>query len=145
MRHQSLKLVAATALVLAAAACGGSSGAGTSGGSPDLTITSPADGDTVRTPFALTWDSSEPLGPPDSGKDHVHVYVDGKSNDYTVVGGTRFQVKGLAPGKHQVQISLQHADHSSAGAEDSVEVTVSGGGGGSPSPSSSDDGGRYGY
>jgi hypothetical protein len=145
MRHQSLKLVAATTLVLAAAACGGSSDAGTGGGgSAELSITSPADGASVQVPFELTWESTVPLGPPDSGKDHVHVFVDGQENDYTVVGGNRFRVKGLSSGRHDVQITLQHADHTPVGPEDSVEVTVTGGG--APTSQTDDDGGGpYGY
>jgi hypothetical protein len=92
----------------------------------------------------LTWDSSEELGPPDTGRDHVHVFVDGNENDYTVVGANEFRIKDLPAGEHDVQISLQHADHSSAGAEDEISVTVSGGGSGESS-STSDDGGGYGY
>ena len=138
--------VPALALVLAVAGCGSDSGSDTSTGSggDKVTITSPKDGATVKQPFMLTWDSTVPLGPPDSGKDHVHVYVDGKENDYTVVGGNSFQVKGLSSGEHEVEISLQHADHSPVGSESSVEVTVSGGGGGESS-TPSDTGGGYGY
>ena len=65
-----------------------------SGGEQVTIITSPSDGDTVDSPFMLEWDSTVPLGPPDSGKDHVHVYVDGKTNDYTVVGANEFEVEG---------------------------------------------------
>jgi hypothetical protein len=142
MRQQSRYAVAVAALALTLAGCGSGSGAGTGG--EELTITSPEDGASVQVPFELTWDSSVPLGPPDSGKDHVHVYVDGKSNDYTVVGGTRFRVKGLSAGKHEVQISLQHADHTPVGPESSIEVTVAGGGGPS-TPADGGGGGGYGY
>lgn len=147
MQHlsRSAGYVAGAALVaLIAAGCGSSSDdtASTSGGGgPKLTITSPEDGASLKQPFMITWDSSVKLGPPDSGRDHVHVFVDGKSNDYTVVGGNSFQLKGLSPGQHELDVTLQHADHSSAGAEDKVNVTVSGGGGGGQSSSSSDDGG----
>jgi hypothetical protein len=154
--HTRTILSAATfGLILATAACGGSStDATTTGGQGGgkLAITSPADGATVSAPFALTWHSPVPLGPTDSGKDHVHVYVDGHENDYTVVGGTRFQVKDLSPGRHEVGIALQHADHSPVGPEDSIHVTVSGSGGSSPTDdmtgSTTDDnggGGGYGY
>ena len=138
-------IVAIAAIALATAACGSGSAdsAGTSGGE-EVTITSPADGADVTVPFMLKWDSTVPLGEPDTGKDHVHVYVDGKTNDYTVVGGTEFQVKNLPPGKHTVEISLQHADHSPVGPKSEISVTV-GGSGGSESPSSEDSGGGYGY
>lgn len=143
MRQLTRSAVVALALAATAAGCG--SGTDTaSAGSDDLTITSPSDGATVRVPFTLTWEASVPLGPPDSGKDHVHVFVDGQENDYTVVGGTRFRLKDLSPGEHEVQISLQHADHSPVGPESTIDVTVEGGG----SPSPDDDGsgeGPYGY
>ena len=142
MQKPVRSIVVIAAIALATAACGSGDSAGTSGGE-EVTITSPADGANVTVPFTLEWDSMVPLGEPDTGKDHVHVYVDGESNDYTVVGGTEFQVKDLSPGKHTVEISLQHADHSPVGPKSEISVTV--GGGGSESPSSEDSGGGYGY
>jgi hypothetical protein len=142
----------ATTAVLAGgllAACGGSSDA--SGGSPTLSITSPASGATVGRDVAVSWDTNEQLGPPDSGRDHVHVFVDGHSNDYTVVGGNSFTVKGLSAGQHTIDVTLQHADHSSAGAHDEVDVTVSPTGTAPSSPPTSQDtqssgsGSGYGY
>jgi hypothetical protein len=131
------------------AACGNQSSSGsTSSGSdsPTLSITSPKAGDTVGSSFTVKWDSNQSLGEPDTGKDHVHIFVDGNSSDYTVVGGDSFQVTGLSPGQHTVDITLQNADHSSAGAEDQVDVTVSGSGTSSPSDdSSSSGGGKYNY
>jgi hypothetical protein len=151
MQHlsRSVGYVAGAAIVaLVAAGCGSSSDdtATTSGGdgAKKVTITSPEDGASVKQPFMIKWTSSEKLGPPDTGRDHVHVFVDGKSNDYTVVGGNSFQLKGLSPGQHELDVTLQHADHSSDGAGDKIMVTVSGGGGGGQS-SSSDDGGGYKY
>lgn len=112
------------------AACGGDSDATAGGGSsPSLTITSPDDGATVGGDVEVTWDANVELGPPDSGLEHVHVFVDGQSDDYTVVGGNSFTVEGLAPGEHTIDVTLQHADHSSAGAEDHVDVTVGESGG----------------
>ncbi len=144
--HKPVRSIVAIAVIaLATAACGSGSSdsAGTSAGEAEVTITSPSDGDAVDVPFMLEWDSTVPLGPPDSGKDHVHVYVDGQTNDYTVVGGNEFQVEGLSPGEHTVEISLQHADHSPVGPKSEITVTV-GGGAGSQSPSS-DGGGGNGY
>ncbi|RYP80692.1 hypothetical protein EKO23_24450 [Nocardioides guangzhouensis] len=127
--------VATVPLLGLLAACGGSS---SGSGSPTLDITSPANGAHVGSSFPVTWHSSVTLGAPDTGRDHVHVFVDGHANDYTVVGGDQFTLKGLAPGKHTVDVTLQHADHSSAGAQDQVSVTVGQGGGTStPSPSAS--------
>jgi hypothetical protein len=144
MHHPVRSAVAIATIAFALAACGSGSDetSGASSGGEKVTITSPSDGDMVDVPFMLKWDSTVPLGPPDSGKDHVHVYVDGQSNDYTVVGGTEFQVKGLSPGEHTVEISLQHADHSPVGPKSEISVTV-GAGGGSESPSSGGGGGGY--
>jgi hypothetical protein len=122
-----LRTVSLTATAVLAggalAACGGSSDA--SGSSPTVSITSPANGATVGRDVQVSWNTNEQLGPPESGRDHVHVFVDGHSNDYTVVGGNSFTVKGLTPGKHTIDVTLQHADHSPAGAQDEVDVTVS--------------------
>jgi hypothetical protein len=131
------------------AACGGDSDA-SGGSSPSVSITSPADGATVGSDVEVSWDTSARLGEPETGRDHVHVFVDGHSNDYTVVGGNSFTVTGLSPGKHTIDVTLQHADHSSAGAEDEVEVTVSPSGQAPSSPSTtegtpSSGGGGYDY
>ena len=49
--------------------------------------------------------------------DHVHVFTDGHTGDYTVVPTTTFQIKTLSPGRHTIGVTLQHADHSPAGAK----------------------------
>ena len=130
------------------AGCGdqSSSGGSSSGSdSPSVSITSPKEGDTVGSDFMVKWDSNVSLGDPDTGKHHIHIFVDGATSDYTVVGGSEFKVKGLSPGKHTVDITLQNADHSPTGAEDQVDVTVSGSGGSSPSDSNSGSGGGINY
>lgn len=143
--HRSTKSVIATAVAaVALSACGSSSddvsSGGSGGGGEKVTIASPADGASVQAPFMLKWDSTVPLGPTDTGKDHVHVYVDGNSNDYTVVGANQFRIKGLSPGKHKVEISLQHADHSPVGPKSAITVNVTGGGS-STNPTTDDSGG----
>jgi Family of unknown function (DUF6130) len=125
------------------AGCGDQSSAGSSSGSdsPSVSITSPSDGDTVGSDFMVIWNSNVSLGDPDTGKHHIHIFVDGATSDYTVVGGDSFEVKGLSPGEHTVDVTLQNADHSPAGAEDQVDVTVSGSGTSSPSDDNSSGGG----
>jgi hypothetical protein len=141
-------VAAAVATAITLSACGSSGDEVSSsgkGGAENVTITSPADGADVQMPFMLRWDSTVQLGPTDTGRDHVHVYVDGHSNDYTVVGANQFKVKNLSPGMHKVEISLQHADHTPVGPKSAIQVNVTGGGSStSPSPSDSG-GGGYGY
>jgi hypothetical protein len=137
MNHHATRLaLGTTAVALAAllAACGDdAAGAGSDGASP-LTITSPTDGADVGSSVKVSWDSSVELGEPDTGRDHVHVFVDGQENDYTVVGENEFTVEGLSPGEHTINVTLQHADHSSAGAEDEVDVNVTDGSGPTEAP-----------
>ena len=154
MNPPTLKISAIAAIALAStgllAACGSSDSGSGGGDNPSLTITSPTAGSDVSSAVDVTWQTNVKLGDPDTGLDHVHVFVDGNSNDYTVVGGDQFMVKGLTPGQHTIDVTLQHADHSSAGASDEVNVTVTGSGGSTPSPSpspsdSSSSPGRYDY
>ncbi len=145
---KTLALSAATLMTLGMlAACAGDSDAASGdAGSPSLSITSPNDGDTVGGDVEVTWDADVELGPPESGLEHVHVFVDGQSDDYTVVGGNSFTVEGLSPGEHTIDVTLQHADHSSAGAEDHVDVTVKGSGGtGGTDKSDDSSSGGYAY
>jgi hypothetical protein len=147
MRRCTKLVIAIGVAAVTLSACGSGSGdvstGAKKGGGEKVTIISPAAGSSVQMPFMLKWDSTVPLGTTDSGKDHVHVYVDGKTNDYSVVGGTQFQVKNLTPGEHKVEISLQHADHSPVGSKSAITFTV--GGGASSSPSTDDSGGGGGY
>ncbi len=131
--------------LLAATACGsnGSSGSSSGGSKPTLNITSPAADATVTTPFTLTFTSNESIGPTDSGKDHAHLIIDGKTNNYQVVTSTRTQVRNLSPGKHTIGVTLQHADHSPVGPKAQIAVTVTGGSGTTPSSSPSSSGNGY--
>ncbi|URM97969.1 Ig-like domain-containing protein [Actinomadura madurae] len=123
------------AAVLGLSACGGSpetgpEAAGGGGGGPSVTIEAPAAGADVRAPVTLEFSSSEEIGPEESGQDHVHVIIDGKTDDYTVVTSSPYQIKDLPAGRHTIGVTLQHADHSSAGASAEVEVNVTSGGSG---------------
>jgi hypothetical protein len=154
MAGSAKRLILATAVTVVGAgllaACGSNSSA-SDGSNPTLTITSPTANSKVASSVDVSWNTNVQLGEPDTGLDHVHVFVDGQSNDYTVVGSDHFTVTGLTPGDHTIDVTLQHADHSSAGASDQVDVTVTKTGGGtsspSPSPTPSDSGtsGRYDY
>ncbi len=132
------------AVLLAVAACGsnGYSGSSSGGSTPTLKITSPAAGASVTMPFTLTFTSSAQIGPTSSGKDHVHLFVDGQTSSYQVVTSTRTRVKSLSPGKHTIRVTLQHADHSPVGPKAQITVIVTGGSGGTPSSAPT---GGYGY
>ncbi|WP_129787778.1 hypothetical protein [Promicromonospora panici] len=146
-RLRGAKLAAGAALtVLLATGCGGGgTGGGGGGGGGDaggggmtLEITSPADGDTVDVPFTVELASSEELGPTDSGLHHVHVYFNGNEEEFMVVESESTEVTDLPEGEHVVNASLRNADHSPAGVETEVTVTVGTGGAGSDT---GDDGG----
>jgi hypothetical protein len=122
--------------LLVGAACGNDSSgdaAATGAGGPTLEITSPSDGDEVSVPFQVEVSSSEEIGPEESGLHHWHLFVDGNEVEYTVEPSTEAMVEDLAPGEHTINASLQHADHSSAGASDEITVVVSEGGTGDDS------------
>jgi hypothetical protein len=146
MRVKALAAAGLGCAVLALSACSGAGASGdgeggAAGGGPALTITSPSEGANVQTPVTLEFTSSEEIGPTDTGKHHVHVVIDGKTNDYTVVTSTTHQITDLAPGRHVIGVTLQHADHSPAGASAQVNVNVTGGGG---TGGETDDGGQSG-
>ena len=116
----TLSLLAMSMLIVA--------GCGVASGSSDkqatFSIASPSNGAKVQVPFTVTVSSSEPLGPTNSGKDHWHLYFDGKETQYKVITSTSTRVTSLARGKHKIEASLQHADHSPVGPEDEISVTV---------------------
>ena len=116
----TLSLLAMSTLIVA--------GCGVASGSSDkqatFSIASPSNGAKVKVPFTVTVSSSEPLGPTNSGKDHWHLYFDGKETQYNVITSTSTRVTSLAPGQHKIEASLQHADHSPVGPEDEISVTV---------------------
>ncbi|GAA4497108.1 hypothetical protein GCM10023191_040090 [Actinoallomurus oryzae] len=145
-----IKMLTATGLactVLGLSGCGPDSQASSgNAGKPTLSIQAPSDGANVELPITLKFTTSEDIGPTDSGKDHVHVFVDGKTNEYTVVTSTTYQIKSLPMGRHIIGVTLQHADHSPAGASAQVSVNVTGGSsGGGSSDSTGGGNGGYGY
>jgi hypothetical protein len=142
-------LVLILSLALTAFACGseddGNNGATDAGGGGGMTIeiTAPENGGQVPATFTLEFESSEELGAPETGEHHVHVFYDGDESQYEVVGSTSFEVSGLSPGEHEITASLRNADHSAAGAEDTITVTLAPGAGTGEGENENDDG--YGY
>lgn len=139
------------------AGCGGGDGGGDESGGegPSVTIEQPAEGDELTAPFTVVVESSEELGTTDSGNHHVHLYFDGDDTAYEVIesgNGEEFEIsadspalEGLEPGEHTMNVSLRNADHSEAGAEDEVAVTIGGGSGGGSGEDTQDEGDIYDY
>jgi hypothetical protein len=133
------------ALGLVAAACNNDTNTPGAGGL-SLQIVGPSDGDSVTEPFEVKVDSSVDLGDPDTGAHHVHLCFDGGNCDkeYTLGYGDTIEVKDLPPGEHTIEARLRNADHSDAGAADTITVTVASSGGSGSSPTDSPSG-RYDY
>jgi hypothetical protein len=139
-RYTVPSIIGAAFLTAALAGCGGSSDAasddqgsggqagGAQQGSGPLTITEPKNGATVTLPFTVKYTTSVELGPTDSGKDHVHVFLDGQSNEYTVVPTNSHEIKNAPAGQHEIDVALQHADHSPAGPSAKIMVNITGAG-----------------
>jgi hypothetical protein len=126
MSFRVVSLIAVAMLV--AVACGDNSTADAAGGGgPAISIESPADGDEVTLPLKVEVSTSVDIGPEESGKDHWHLFVDGEELEYTVEPSTETMLDDLSPGEHTINATLQHADHSLAGASDEITVTVTGG------------------
>ena len=128
--------LAAVALACVLAGCGGAGSDDDAG--MTLAIASPSDGEQVDVPFTVELDSSVPLGPTDSGQQHVHVFFDGDDSEYMVVESDSVEITELPEGEHVVNASLRNADHSPAGVETQTTVVVGDGGSGS---TGADDGG----
>src|SRR5262245_51113921 len=88
------------ALVLFAAACGSGGSSASAGGRPTAVITTPTDGMHVGRTFTVRMQLSFPIGPPDTGRHHVHLHFDGKP-EYTIAYAATHTVT-LTPGRHTV-------------------------------------------
>ena len=143
--HFLKALALAFVIAMVAAAC--SDAAGGNAGEQTIAIASPADGATVTIPFDVQLESSVPIGEPETGNHHAHLYFDTDTDaaDYDIVYSTTWQVtRDLAPGEHTIIVALANPDHSLAGPTQEIHVTVSADGGsdggsgdgGAPAPAS---------
>jgi hypothetical protein len=131
-------LILPASLALATAGCGGDDAGGGGSDGPSVQIMQPADGASLSVPFTLKVESSEELGTTESGLHHIHLYFDGNDDTYEVLEDPADEeieidadspaLEGIEPGEHTLEVSLRNADHSAAGAEDEVEVTIEGSG-----------------
>lgn len=144
-------LAVISALALFATACGDDEGddVAASGGEPTVDVTSPTDGSQVGESFDVEFAINFPIGEPDTGRDHVHLYYDGNfdEGEYGIAYDETFTVTGLSPGEHTLQAVVAHADHSITDARSEeiiVEVTDDDSGSDtSDAPATSDEG--FGY
>lgn len=131
--HRPAALTVAGLIVLLVAACttgsasGGVAGATDAGGGATIGVVSPADGAQVSIPFDVQLEASVPLGEPESGNHHAHLYFDTSTDsaDYDIVYGTSWQVtRQLAPGEHTIIAALANPDHSLAGPTQTITIVV---------------------
>jgi hypothetical protein len=139
-RYTVPSMIGVAFLAAALAGCGGSSdaasddqgsggqAAGGQQGSAALTITEPKNGATVTLPFTVKYTTIDALGPTDSGRNHVHVFLDGKEDEYTVVPTNSHEIKNAPAGQHEIDVALQRADHSPVGPTAKVMVNITGAG-----------------
>lgn len=92
-----------------------------------LTLISPATGDVVGLPFEVLINTSAPLGPPDEGLHHIHIWFGDDVAAQTIGEDRVIRINNAPDGQHDMHISLRHADHSAAGADITVRITISGG------------------
>lgn len=99
------------------------------GSEPEETvdIVAPGAGEAVSVPFEVTVEASVPLGSPADGLHHVHIWFGDDLESYLVVEHNVVQINYAPDGAHQMHVSLRNSDHSSAGVETSVPLTISGG------------------
>lgn len=147
LRDLAVPFVAVVGLV--AASCGSDDGGGTSeGGPPTVEITSPADGAQVGESFDVDLAVNFPIGEPDTGRDHVHLYYDGNTaeGEYGIVYEDSFTVEGLDPGDHTIEAVVAHADHSLTDTRSApITVHVGEGGAAEPAPPTTAEDGGIGY
>jgi hypothetical protein len=139
--HGPSQLALLVAFALVAGACN-LAGAGGSASNATIGFVKPSDGAAVTIPFDVQLEASEPLGEPSTGQRHAHIYFDTGTDaaDYDIVYGTTWTVtRQLTPGQHTLTVALANPDHSLAGPQQDITVTVSGGSA-SPSSAPSSDG-----
>jgi hypothetical protein len=90
-------------------------------------ITSPTEGEVVSLPFEATFEASVPLGSPDAGLHHLHVWFGNDVDAYQVVEGNVATITLAPDGSQEMHVSLRNADHSDAGVETSMPIVISGG------------------
>ncbi|WP_027345604.1 hypothetical protein [Hamadaea tsunoensis] len=119
LRRYSAAAVIALLAATTQAACGQGSDS-----HETLTVLEPIAGSIVSVPFTLHLSSSVLLGDPATGRHHVHAYFDDQTKNYLLVDSDNSVINKAPAGKHTLHLLLRKADHSSAGAEIQIELTI---------------------
>ena len=90
-------------------------------------VTSPKRGAVVPRTFTVRIATNVAIGPPDTGRHHIHLYWDGQRAEgkYDIVYKKTFKKKGLSPGVHHLDAVIANADHSTTSTHEKLDVTVS--------------------
>lgn len=116
-----------TGLMLAACNTEGATTSAT-GADSELSITAPGENAHVQVPFTVKLTSDVPLAAPDTGEHHAHIFFDGDDSHYILAYGDSIKINklppGVGPGEHVLDASLRNADHSAAGVEAQVDITI---------------------
>jgi hypothetical protein len=149
MRRYGMAAILALLAATTPAACGHEA---TPAAKATLAVSEPGSTEAVSVPFTVKISTNVPLGTPASGDHHVHVYFDDNVNQYTVMTSNTVQITSAPAGVHVMHLSLRNANHSAAGVETSIQVTIGNGGSAaspkpspSPSPSATDDPYKFDY
>lgn len=150
-RRYGLTAILALLAVTTSAAC---TPEAASSAKPTLAVSEPGTSAEISVPFTVKVSTNVRLGTPASGDYHVHVYFDDNVNQYTVMTANTVQIANAPAGVHVMHLSLRHANHSAAGVETSIPVTIGEGGAvvspkpsksPAPSPSTTDDPYQFDY
>jgi hypothetical protein len=137
-RLRAAALVAGLALVTVA--CGDDSdtsdvAAPEGDGEFTLEIVSPSDGAEVGLPFTIELSTNAELGPPDSGLQHAHVFVDGDMSNFEIIDSEAWEIDadspilaGVEAGERVLNVTLHTANHEPLGAEHEVTIQLTEGG-----------------
>jgi hypothetical protein len=123
-----IRVAALFALLFVLALFVATSCAGTAASADDMTIhvTRPANGAVVPRSFTVRVASNVPIGPPDTGRHHIHLYWDGEREEgkYDIVYKKTFKKTGLSPGVHMLDAVIANADHSTTSTHEQLQLTV---------------------
>lgn len=116
-----------TGLMMAGCSAEGATTAGADDGTR-LSITTPGENSQVHVPFTVKLASDVPLADPSTGEHHAHIFFDGDDSNYILAYGDTVTIDelptGVGPGEHVLNASLRNADHSAAGIETHIDITI---------------------